>query len=489
MVVGFILIEYLHEVLCERIDVPNADFALDTRNEIGVGGTQDAQAESGHSIALGDAFHHEHVGICLEDIVMEEAVVLIAVGEINETLVNDETGTLLTAPCGQSQHISYGDEVAGRIVGVDDEQVVGMMGGEKVHQIICRVAIVGIGGSESDEAGRVAAVGVLLKGGAHDAKGAGQLLHEYLYQLGGSVAGNDIVLADSPALAGEQGIDFHAGGILGNKGAETGFQLINDARLIKIGIDQIAIVEHLGKTPKATVATIVFAENVILAGKESLGYVEVLLVINLIPFLAVHGKSLKVAGVKKSEDAQHILVILIAAHHLGIGLKERHIFLLRELTREFIDINSLIITAAVAVVKIGLGYEIDNVVVLVKTHHCSVHPALILSYESKVGTGIAEKHMEKARLKDEVALQEDRVVVLQILLGKGKGVDIVCLVVNGIVDILYADPARTAVDMADELIAFISYHYDHAAEIELCQLVKHTVDKRCTIDWHHALST
>ena len=97
--------------------------------------------------------------------------------------------------------------------------------------------------------------------------------------------------------------------------------------------------------------------------------------------------------------------------------------------------------------------------------------------------------MEKARLKDEVALQEDRVVVLQILLGKGKGVDIVCLVVNGIVDILYADPARTAVDMADELVAFISYHNDHATEIELCQLVKHTIDKRCTIDWHHALST
>ena len=41
--------------------------------------------------------------------------------------------------------------------------------------------------------------------------------------------------------------------------------------------------------------------------------------------------------------------------------------------------------------------------------------------------------------------------------------------------------------MADELIALITYYDDDAAKVELRQLVKHTVDKWCAIDWHHTL--
>ena len=70
--------------------------------------------------------------------------------------------------------------------------------------------------------------------------------------------------------------------------------------------------------------------------------------------------------------------------------------------------------------------------VFVQTHHCAVHPRLILRHQCQIGIGILHNHGEEAVAEYQIALYQQRVVLLQLVLHDGQRVDVVGLVVNGV---------------------------------------------------------
>ena len=111
-------------------------------------------------------------------------------------------------------------------------------------------------------------------------------------------------------VAGDEGVDLHARGVFRQQGIEIAAQLVLHALGGEIGIHQIAEIEHLGESPETAIATIVFTDNILIVGKEGLGDVEILLVVDLIPFLVPDGQRLHVVTVQQGDDTQHVLVVL-----------------------------------------------------------------------------------------------------------------------------------------------------------------------------------
>ena len=117
--------------------------------------------------------------------------------------------------------------------------------------------------------------------------------------------------------------------------------------------------------------------------------------------------------VQQREDAQHVLVVLVQSHGLGIGLKEGHVLLAEESLRELVDVDRLVVALGIRIVEGGLRDEVHDVLLVVYLHHRTVHPALVFRHKGQVGTGVVEQHAEQSVAQDEVALDEQRVVFLQ----------------------------------------------------------------------------
>ena len=103
-----------------------------------------------------------------------------------------------------------------------------------------------------------------------------------------------------------------------------------------------------------------------------------------------------------------------------------------ELLAELIDVDGLVIRVDIVVVKGVLRYEVHDVLVVVKAYHRAVHPCLVLGNEGKVRVGGVDNHGNHVVAEDEVALNEQRVVLLQLVLDNSQRVDVVGLVVDGI---------------------------------------------------------
>ena len=101
LVVSPILRIDLHEEFSERIDVPDAHLLLHALYHLGVGRTKNAKAQSRHTIALRDRFHHTYVGESFEQLVADERIVSIALAEINETLIEDKLYAIILSPLRQ----------------------------------------------------------------------------------------------------------------------------------------------------------------------------------------------------------------------------------------------------------------------------------------------------------------------------------------------------------------------------------------------------
>ena len=130
----FVLVfrENLHKELGKRIDVPNAHHLLHTADDVGVGGAENAQANARHAITLRNALHHQHVGICLQNVVVQQRVVEIALAEVHKTLIHNQPNLIRLAPSRQFQNVGFGNEVARRVVGVDEDKIVGVMLAEEI---------------------------------------------------------------------------------------------------------------------------------------------------------------------------------------------------------------------------------------------------------------------------------------------------------------------------------------------------------------------
>lgn len=89
------------------------------------------------------------------------------------------------------------------------------------------------------------------------------------------------------------------------------------------------------------VAVVIAAHHLLVLGKERLGNVKVLHVVNLIPFLVSNRKRLKVRIVEQRYHAQHLLIIFVVAQGLAVSIEERNILTARKLTAELIDVYRL----------------------------------------------------------------------------------------------------------------------------------------------------
>ena len=102
--------------------------------------------------------------------------------------------------------------------------------------------------------------------------------------------------------------------------------------------------------------------------------------------------------------------------------------MLQEILAELIDVHRLVVRVHIIVVKSTLRYEVDNMQVFVQTHHRTVHPRLVLCHQRQIGIGIFENHREETVAENQVALYQQRVVLLQLVLYDGQRIDVVRLV-------------------------------------------------------------
>ena len=357
---------------------------------------------------------------------------------------------------------------------------------EEVDEVVGAVAEVGIVGGEGHQCRAVAAVGIFLEGGAHYSERPRKNLHQSLDQLGGAVTRNDILLGHSPAFRGEQRIDFHARGIFGDEGGEEGLHLFYNARRAEIGVDQIAEVKHGREPPETAVAAVVFAQNVAFVGEDGFGDVEILLVVDLIPFHIADRKSFQIAAAEEGYYAEHVFVVFVVAQCLHVGVEKRNILVVEKFAREFIDVYGLVVVGGLFVAERRFGHEVDDIEVFVDSDHSAVHPALVFGHQRQVGLRVVEKQAEHRVVEYQVALEQNSVVGAKPFLGQRKRVDIVSAVIDGVLDIFDSEAVALVAEIFHQLAAMIADNHHESVESERHELPDHSVDEARAVDFHHA---
>ena len=351
----------------------------------------------------------------LEDGIAQQTVLFEIVAEVNKTLIHNELYAFLVAPGGEPQHILFLNEVARRVVGIHNDEVADFFVFEEAHQVVGCIAVIAVLRDKGHLLVRLKAVGIFFEGGSHHTRFPLHVFHQQLDELGGSVSGNDVRLAHAEAFAGDEGVHLHARGIFGQQGAEVGLHLVYQPLGWEIGIHQIAEVEHLGEAPESAIAPVVFPQEVVLAGEEGLCDVQVLLVVNLIPPLVSDGQGFQVVLVQQRDDAQYVLVVFVVAYGFGVSGEEGHILALRELLAELVDVHGLVIILGVVVVEGVFPHEVHDVLLFVQANHRAVHPRFVFRHKGKVFALVADNHLKQMVAEDEVALNEQRVISLQLL--------------------------------------------------------------------------
>ena len=336
---------------------------------------------------------------------------------------------------------------------------------------------------------RVAAVGVLLKGGASHADVAHNVLHQVLDKFGGAVAHNDVVLMDVEVLSRQQAVDRHTRGVLADDGVKRSLDLVEQTLRREVRIHQVAEILHVRITPVAAVATRHRAPLSFRAfGEHTLGDVEVLNVVDLIPFLARERERLESSVAQQSDNPEHLLVVLVATQGGAVGVEERHILRSRELAAKLVDIHRLVVVGDVAVSKLLLVEEVDDILILVEGHHRAVHPALILVHQSQVRARVSKQLFHHATLIDKVRLQQQRVVLNHIVASQVKRVNVVGFVIDRVVDIDNFGALVVVADILHHLVAIVTYDDDDPIEVESRQTVERAVDETHAVDFQHTFS-
>ena len=150
------------------------------------------------------------MGIGFQYFIAKQRIGRVVNAEVNKRFVDNQSDTSFFAPLGQSQHISFRNEITGRIVRVDKHQRFDVLVSKEVHQVVGRIAVVFVLRNKSHLAILIETVWIFFEGGTDEACLTLCALHQHLDEFRGSVARNDVVFADIPALTGNQRVHLHA---------------------------------------------------------------------------------------------------------------------------------------------------------------------------------------------------------------------------------------------------------------------------------------
>ena len=177
--------------------------------------------------------------ILREEVARQERVGLV--GKVGERLVDQKADALLRAPRAELFDVLQGHEIAGGIVGIDENQVRDGILREEVDQILRAIAEAVLGRRRKDDAARfVDAIRVFLEGRIDKADLAGDKSHVGLNDLGRAIANGNLVRMEAEHLRREKRIHALSRGILFEERVEGGLNFSAEALTREVGRDEIA---------------------------------------------------------------------------------------------------------------------------------------------------------------------------------------------------------------------------------------------------------
>ena len=106
--------------------------------------------------------------MCLKDGVGKQGVLFVIFAEIHERFVHHKLHAACATPTCEVQHLIACQEVARRIVGIDEEEGIHGVCREIRLEVFCRIVEVGILGGEDFQTIGIATVGILFKSGVRN---------------------------------------------------------------------------------------------------------------------------------------------------------------------------------------------------------------------------------------------------------------------------------------------------------------------------------
>ena len=146
--------------------------------------------------------------------------------------------------------------------------------------------------------------------------------------------------------------------------------------------------------PVATVSCSIHGQALFIGRKNSTGDVQVLCIVNFIPPLVADVEGFHLHTVERRNHSQHLLIVIIVAHHLAVGCKEGHIHLPEKVLAELVDVDCFVIMTHLGIIERLARNKAHDIVIGINAHHRTIHPGLVLSHQRHIGVGIAHNHWE-----------------------------------------------------------------------------------------------
>ena len=130
----------------------------------------------------------------LQHTIVEHAVSLPVVAEVDKRLIKNESHISLLTPCKQSHHAGFVNEIARRIVGVNKQQCLYGLVVIESHQVIGIIFPIGFLGNIGNYVTGIFTIWVFFKGWIYNANTALDCcLGKTLNEFGGTIAHNNII--------------------------------------------------------------------------------------------------------------------------------------------------------------------------------------------------------------------------------------------------------------------------------------------------------
>ena len=171
-----------------------------------------------------------------------------------------------------------------------------------------------------------------------------------------------------------------------------------------------------------------------------------------------------------------------------VCIQERDVTRVGEFFAELVDVDCFVIVLDLGKFKLLAGNESLYLIVIGKLDAGAVHPGFVLIDQSQSLPGIVYQLIQNSILEYEVGLEEKSIVLTELLLSQGQGVNIVRLIVDGILNEDYGGLYVKCGDIIDQLAALIAYYNDDPGQAVSIDLMKHPVDERHSVYFDHAFS-
>ena len=153
---------------------------------------------------------------------------------------------------------------------------------------------------------------------------------------------------------------------------------------------------------------------------------------------------------------------------------------------ELIDIDCFVVFPYLAESESFLRDERLDGVILVQLHAGSVHPGFVFVHQGQRLTRIIDDRLQHGILKDNIRLEQQRIIFTEQFFGKGQRIDIVRLVVIRVVDEHHRRLVVQRADMIDQFLPFIAHDNNDAGKMKSLDLTQHPVDQRNSVYLYHA---